>query len=625
MTAEKKLLYTRVSAPKVPRKRSRAGCNYWQVFSFSRRPGKPVWSLTRRSRDKKKKCDEIRPTCSRCQEHGEKCRYEPAKPRQRRRVEAASKNPFNDDPAEYCKPCVPVQTWDSQLALTRTSTSQGHHPSPCDVSGCISTDRGRDSPAPCGQPSLPLSDNATQLLSKGHNVPSNPSHISLVALSTPAATPSPLCEFYAPVFEEFSNDYHHRLLVDHFCNTLSHLIVLREDEGNPFQQLVLPLAHNSPPVKSAILALASAHLEGNGVEKMENDEKSIQFHNQAIRGLAELIGEGRNGSRNELLAAIMLLVYYEVLVQRRHSNLVQGHLKGAMAIMRNVPNRIDRTSLFLDRAFRFYDVIAALSSGTAPVSDRPSCDGLKGLLEQTGSQSPSLCESVDALLGLATSLWPVIHRLSSLLALKNRIEESLSRGNFSGAIALRDKLGAECAAIESCLEQWQPSLPVDFHVEANPGRSMVNAGARMRQFQSIFNTALAYRHSALVYLYRTIHERTRGDPIVQYHTSVSLVHCETTVRHDGPMGALLWPLFVASCEAVEPADRHLASRAFRGIGQRQGMTNIDRAWEVVQEVWNRADEMDDHSPEAIVTAAAPDKKDLWRRVSEDMGMTIVFG
>jgi hypothetical protein len=90
------------------------------------------------------------------------------------------------------------------------------------------------------------------------------------------------------------------------------------------------------------------------------------------------------------------------------------------------------------------------------------------------------------------------------------------------------------------------------------------------------------------------------------------------------MGALLWPLFVASCEAVEPADRDLASEAFRGIGQRQRMANIDKAWEVLQEVWNRADCADAFDSDATIISGQR-KKDLWRRVSEDMGMTIVFG
>lgn len=65
---------------------------------------------------------------------------------------------------------------------------------------------------------------------------------------------------------------------------------------------------------NAIWALASAHLEYRGVK---NQEQSIHFHNEAIQGLATMIDhDGSKADRNEMLAAIMLLVYYEVV--RRH-------------------------------------------------------------------------------------------------------------------------------------------------------------------------------------------------------------------------------------------------------------------------------------------------------------------
>lgn len=119
---------------------------------------------------------------------------------------------------------------------------------------------------------------------------------------------SPLFDFCAPAFSEFSDKQNRRALVDHFCNVLSHLIVFREETGNPFQQLVLPLTRRDSPVTYAIFALASAHLEYRGVE---NAEKSLYFHNMAIRGVAQLIQDGSKVNRNEILAAIMLLVYYE--------------------------------------------------------------------------------------------------------------------------------------------------------------------------------------------------------------------------------------------------------------------------------------------------------------------------
>lgn len=131
-----------------------------------------------------------------------------------------------------------------------------------------------------------------------------------LAMIAPCPVTSPLFEFHSPAFSEFTDRPNRRALVDHFCNILSHLIVFREESGNPFQQLVLPLTRQSSPVLNAIFALASAHLEYRGVR---NDEHSLFFHNQAIQGLGRLIEQSAKGNRNEILATIMLLIYYEVV------------------------------------------------------------------------------------------------------------------------------------------------------------------------------------------------------------------------------------------------------------------------------------------------------------------------
>ena len=184
-----------------------------------------------------------------------------------------------------------------------------------------------------------------------------------LAMIAPSPVASPLLEFSAPVFMEFTDKRNRRALVDHFCNVLSHLIVFKEDTGNPFRQLVLPLSHASSPVMNAIFALSSAHLEYRGIE---NEEKALDFHNRALQGLAQLIDQHEQAHREEILGAIMLLVYYEVvsfailpeekantdrgqLVQRGNSNIVNGHLKGAMTIMKSGPQVSTPTSLFLER------------------------------------------------------------------------------------------------------------------------------------------------------------------------------------------------------------------------------------------------------------------------------------
>lgn len=173
------------------------------------------------------------------------------------------------------------------------------------------------------------------------------------------------------------------------------------------------------------------------------------------------------------------------------------------------------------------------------------------------------------------------------------------------------------------LTNWKPSFvakgpssPKEDGVEEDPS-SKYNISAEDARMQTILNNAEAYRHSAFVYLYRTIHSHSKFHSLVQKHTNLSLIACANVVGlaelyHDGPMSALLWPLFVAACEAETKGDRELATKAFGGTERRQGMQNIMRAWEVVQEVWKRADE-------------GAYEEGNWRGICESKGWNIVFG
>ncbi len=141
-----------------------------------------------------------------------------------------------------------------------------------------------------------------------------------------------------------------------------------------------------------------------------------------------------------------------------------------------------------------------------------------------------------------------------------------------------------------------------------------------------------------MYLYRTVYGHRRGHGLVQAHAHLSLTHCVATVWHAGPMGALLWPLFVAACEAASAGDRELASQAFVAVDKRQGMMNIERAWHIVREVWRRADLIKEEEEEerATATTSVPTAPcgpavsgergvELWRSVSQDWGISVIFG
>lgn len=214
-----------------------------------------------------------------------------------------------------------------------------------------------------------------------------------------------------------------------------------------------------------------------------------------------------------------------------------------------------------------------------------------------------------------------MHRLSNLLSAKEELEKAVQTHQGSKIAVLKTEFETTSQAIEAALTQWQPFLPPktflqDGMLQSTEGKEIPGRP----RLQSILSNAMAYRHSAFVYLYRTIYGYMPGHSLVQKHTHMSLHHCVETTTHKGPMGALLWPLFVAACEATSREDRELAGKAFAEIEIRQGMTNIEQAWNVVREVWTRLD---------MATTVASDPEvnpaDLWRRVSAEMGVNIVFG
>ncbi|KAK7980375.1 hypothetical protein PG989_012832 [Apiospora arundinis] len=315
------LLFTRVAPPKVPKRRSRAGCTF--------------------CKEKKKKCDERRPQCARCAERDLNCTYEAVKPRQRKRRDSAhtlnGASPTTSDfPGNEYDQWSPTDDIE-EIAKTEHIEDNSVEDVVLSPLGSTSSDMvlsptssvGFDFPTEIGRAASYVSSRRNSSLevvtTRALCLPPD------LAMIAPCPIASPTMEICIPAFSEFSDRPNRRALMNHFCNVLSHLIVFREESGNPFQQLVLPLSHGSAPVMNAIYALASAHLEYRGVN---TGEKSIYFHNEAIQSLAQLIEKnGKVNHKNELLASIMLLVYYEVLVQKGRSNIVDGHLKGALTIM----------------------------------------------------------------------------------------------------------------------------------------------------------------------------------------------------------------------------------------------------------------------------------------------------
>lgn len=212
--------------------------------------------------------------------------------------------------------------------------------------------------------------------------------------------------------------------------------------------------------------------------------------------------------------------------------------------------------------------------------------------------------SVDTLFGLLADLWPVIHRLASLLDVKRNLEkEELANPGQEKSSNMRTDFETNTTSIELALLQWIPKIPASVVTIENQLDDS--------RLQSILNNAEAYKQASFVCLYRTILSHPRASAKVQTHVKQTLQACLRVVIFSGPMVALLWPLYTAGCEAAEDVDRNVARTVFRHLETRQGMNNIVTAWEVCEEVWRRTD-----AGQADID---------WREVSRDMGREVIFG
>ncbi|KAL0939965.1 uncharacterized protein CTRU02_206575 [Colletotrichum truncatum] len=382
-------------------------------------------------------------------------------------------------------------------------------------------------------------------------------------------------ELQFPAFSDFADDSHSRKLLQYFCDTLSHLIVFVEEPNNSFQSLVVPLAYPNSPVLHAICAFTSRHLENIGIQ---NDRHSSEYQTMAAKGAFELVRW--RCQHEEVLATLMLLVYYESLTSSNTSEMAIGHLQAAFLVLSSTPESERTESIrFLEKAFHYYDVISALSLGISPVSAVPMSDYTYPLAVLPPPRQSNGAHG-DPFLGAMVDLWPVLYRLTMVGSLKEELDAALVANENRKAAVLQVEFEATTKAIEKALQDWQPAI--------NNKDVVPSTQEEEARVLAMGHNSLAYRHSALLYLHRSIYGYPMKHPDVQKSIRLSLENCAAVVTSGGPVNALLWPLFVAAYHAVTDDDQGLAKVLFAEIERRQGMSNVGGAREVVFNKWAAA-------------------------------------
>lgn len=185
-------------------------------------------------------------------------------------------------------------------------------------------------------------------------------------------------------------------------------------------------------------------------------------------------------------------------------------------------------------------------------------------------------DCIDPLLGCAQSLFLVMGKVSRLISRVRKAQETGKQArNSLKNISLASELKKQ-------LVDWKPVVPGNLKILEE------QAGDSSWDIYSCVSTAEAYRYATLLYLHEAV-------PEVPLMTSYQLAEKVFVSLASIPSNSNLYiihifPLLISSCEAVSKEEREWCEARWGLLVQRLWIGNIDRAFEVVKEVWRRRDE-----------------------------------
>lgn len=327
---------------------------------------------------------------------------------------------------------------------------------------------------------------------------------------------------------------------------------------NPWRTMVWPLARDSPALYHAISSMTAFHSSklqpGLRVVGIEHMRRSMKF----------LVGGLKTMRTETALATTLVLAFAESWDQ--HISSGTKHLRGARTLLNQAVTRHRRQSLnvidfmrlnFLCNTWIYMDVIARLTS-----LDDDDSDYFDIMLSNPYGP-PISYQNVDPLMGCASTLFPLIGRVANLIR-KVRTSTTNSINIISQANELK-----------AALENWQP--PSAFEAPEDPTSDIEHS----------LQTAEAYRWATLLYLHQAV-------PEIPFRSAAqlakrALVYLATVPLTSRSIIVQIYPLMAAGCEASSEEDRTWVKDRWAAMMSRMLIGNLDRCWEVIQEVWKRRD------------------------------------
>lgn len=381
---------------------------------------------------------------------------------------------------------------------------------------------------------------------------------------------------------------------------------------NPWRTFMIPLSKEYPVMFNAIGAMTCFHV-ARGDTKLR--DRGLRHMKNAIVALVDGLS-CKTTPPDVALGASLALTMGEVWNRQVSSGM--AHLKGARAMIMQVLNNIEhghaarnyvggvsmgsseslsRTSSvsstsststcvivsnrkiprelqFLFNAWMYFDVIARMTDDGHDSDDDSDAtlqtkEGSDDVIAKYRACDLSDGDEVDPLLGVGQSLFPIIGQVATLIT-KIRKQGRQRRNTLSDISRAVD--------LKRQLESWSPPLVKNLQTQ-DP----------LFDASSAVATAEAYRYAALLYLHQAVPEvpslssHSLAENIMMLLASIPQ-RSRTCVTH-------IFPLLVASCEATPGDERDWILKKWEMLSDKMWIGNVDRALEVVKEVWKRKEQI----------------------------------
>ncbi|KAF8460993.1 fungal-specific transcription factor domain-containing protein [Kalaharituber pfeilii] len=342
-----------------------------------------------------------------------------------------------------------------------------------------------------------------------------------------------------------------RLLLDHFVYDVSRVLTLVNDETNPFQELILPMAVQHRGLMHSLLCLSGAHL----ARKNRDPKYKVAQHYHFGKAVHSMTDE--RPIANDPAIAQMLIFCLRSICLGETDGGYRPHMDAAKALLHQCQPHTP-LGKFLFEFFMYHDVANSLTS----LDRRPI-----QWMEDWKLPGFILQPEAGALLGVLDGLFAYI---SKITLLRDTVRERKKRKIHP---TVDYEMLSTAVAIDSEIRIWVPPQHPNTHR---------------------YVAAQLYRQSTWVYLYRTIQPSQPGHKIKRA-VEEGLQLLRMLPQDSATQSVLLMPLFILGCAAFEPSQRPEIQDRFKSLYEYSGLGNILAANEAVEKVWQLMDVKDENS------------------------------